>query len=94
LFSGLTTPVGARLLARLLRELPQLHGVWHVAAEPISKLDLLRAMAKRARPGLDIEAVAEPAIDRRLDGSAFAARTGWMAPSWPQMLDELLGGAH
>lgn len=89
LFTGMTASTAACLIARLLREQPQLHGVWHAAAEPISKLDLLHAIAARVRPSLAIEPIAEPVVDRRLDGTALAARTGWTAPSWPQMLDEL-----
>ena len=92
-FTGMTATVGARLIAQLLRE-PDMQGLWHAAAEPISKLELLRAMAARVRPGLAIEAVAEPVVDRRLDGTALATRTGWFAPSWPHMLDELFGEVH
>ena len=91
LFTGLTTPVAARLIARVLRDHADLHGLWHVAADPISKLGLLCAMRDRARPGLAILATDTPVIDRRLDGSAFAAATGWAAPGWDTMLDELLG---
>ena len=91
LFTGVTTPVAARLIAVVLRQQPMLDGVWHAAAAPISKLDLLRALAERARPGLAIEAVAEPVIDRRLDGTAMAERLGWTAPPWRAMLDEMLG---
>ncbi len=91
LFTGLTTPVAARLIARTLREHPDLQGLWHVAAAPISKLDLLLALRDRARPGLPVTASDTPAIDRRLDGGAFAARTGWSAPGWNAMLDEMFG---
>lgn len=91
LFTGLTTPVAARLIAQVLRDHAALDGLWHVAAAPISKLDLLCAMRDRARPGVPIEACDTPVIDRRLDGGAFAARTGWAAPGWDSMLDEMLG---
>jgi dTDP-4-dehydrorhamnose reductase len=91
LFTGLTCPIAARLIAMLLREHSELDGLWHAAAEPISKLDLLRAMRDRARPDLTVQAVSGPDVDRRLDGSALTRRTGWRAPGWPEMLDELLG---
>lgn len=93
LFSGLTTPVAARLIARLLCDAPALHGLWHAAAQPISKLDLLRAMRDRARPEIDVEPVPGPAIDRRLDGAALRAATGWSAPGWDAMLDGILGAS-
>src|SRR5437763_3432503 len=40
-FSGFTTPALAEVLARLLSEHKGLSGVWHAAADPINKFDLL-----------------------------------------------------
>ena len=42
LYTGLTTTVLARLIGDLLEQHPQLEGVYQVAAESISKYDLLR----------------------------------------------------
>ena len=91
LFTGLTCPVAARLISLVIREHPDLDGLWHAAADPISKLDLLYALRDRARPNLLIDAAPGPPIDRRLDGTALFQRIGWRAPDWPTMLDELLG---
>lgn len=89
LFSGLTTPVAARLVDRLIRQHPDLDGTWHVAAEPVSKFELLSMLHARL-PGTPTVVPAEqPYCDRRLDGSHFAQRTGWQAPAWDAMLDEL-----
>lgn len=41
IFSGFTTQALADVIAKAIAEYPDLHGVWHVAAEPISKFDLL-----------------------------------------------------
>jgi dTDP-4-dehydrorhamnose reductase len=90
-FTGLTTPVAARLIAALLRDHPDLQGLWHVAAAPVTKYDLLLGLRDRTRPGLPIQASDTPVVDRRLDGGAFARRTGWVAPGWDSMLDEILG---
>jgi dTDP-4-dehydrorhamnose reductase len=72
---------------------PGLSGTWHVAAEPIAKFDLLLAL--REALGLEVEIVPDDgvAIDRSLDASAFRDATGWAAPSWEKMLDELVAEA-
>lgn len=88
-FSGLTTAALARLVGELIDRHPDLEGLWHVSAEPIDKLTLLRAL----RDALEVEIEIEPddglAIDRSLDSSRFRAATGWSPPSWDAMLAEL-----
>jgi dTDP-4-dehydrorhamnose reductase len=90
IWSGLTTAEMARLVGRLLSQHPALEGLYHVAAEPIDKHELLTRLARElGRDDLTIEPVDEPFCDRSLDGSAFAAATGYRAPSWDEMLREL-----
>jgi dTDP-4-dehydrorhamnose reductase len=89
LFTGLTTPVAARLVDFLIREQPALQGLWHIASEPVSKYALLQAVRERFGRGAPIDRWDAFHCDRRLDGGAFRERTGWCAPGWPQMIDEL-----
>jgi dTDP-4-dehydrorhamnose reductase len=90
IFSGLTTLELARLIDRLLERHPDLHGLWHVAAAPISKHDLLTQLAAAlGRTQVRVEPSAELACDRSLDGTAFRQRTGYQAPPWSAMLAEL-----
>jgi dTDP-4-dehydrorhamnose reductase len=88
-FSGLTTTALARVIAELVEIEPPLAGLWHVAADPINKFDLLTLV----RDALGIDVVIEPddelVIDRSLDGSRFREATGIRVPSWPEMIDEL-----
>jgi len=82
--------IGPRLVGRLLSQHPALEGLYHVAAEPIDKHELLTRLARElGRDDLTIAPVDEPFCDRSLDGSAFAAATGYRAPSWDEMLREL-----
>lgn len=87
-FSGVTTPVLAALLAELARHDPP-PGLHHVAAEPIDKASLLELLVEHYRPGIDVVPVDLPIIDRCLDGQAFSARTGFVAPTWPDMIAAL-----
>jgi dTDP-4-dehydrorhamnose reductase len=90
LYSGLTTVAAADLIAWLIRDYPELHGVWQVSGEPISKFDLLQ-IVKRVY-GLDIDIAPDEAFvcDRRLDSTRFRKHTGWRPPSW----EEMIAGMH
>ena len=89
IFSGLTTPVLAALLVDLIEHQPGLHGLYHVAAEPISKCELLRLAARAFNVPTVVEPTEGAAVDRSLDGSKFARVARFVAPSWPVMLKEL-----
>jgi dTDP-4-dehydrorhamnose reductase len=88
-FSGPTTPVLARLICDLIGDSPELEGVWHVGAEPISKFDLLTLV--RDAFALDVELAPDPSVevDRSLDSSRLRAATGWEPPGWYEMVQEL-----
>ena len=88
-FTGPTTPVLARLIGDLIEGHPELDGIWHVGAEPISKFDLLTLV--RDAFGLDVKLVPDPSVevDRSLNSSRLRAATGWEPPGWYEMVEEL-----
>lgn len=88
-YSGLTTRTLARLVRRLLEEHPDLHGLWQVAADPITKFDLLHLVRDRLSCPVNIEPWDDFQCNRVLDGAPFRQATGWSAPSWPAMIDDL-----
>lgn len=88
-FSGLTTIALAELIARLLVEQPDLHGLWHVSAAPIDKLTLLRLLDEAVGAEVGIDPDERLVIDRSLDSSRFRAATGLEPPSWTSMLAAL-----
>ncbi len=95
IFSGLTTLELARVIERVLTEQPDLHGLWHVASQPISKYELLRRLAARLkRPDVVVARDSTFHCDRSLDGSAFARRVGYLAPAWDELLAELAAQIH
>ena len=88
-FSGPTAPVLARLIADLIADHPGLEGMWHVGAEPITKHDLLLMLRDALAPGVEVVPDESVSIDRSLDGSRLREATGWLAPSWREMVAEL-----
>ncbi|HEX5504842.1 MAG TPA: SDR family oxidoreductase, partial [Thermomicrobiales bacterium] len=91
IFSGLTTGALAETIATIVREAPALTGVWHVAAAPIAKYELLALVRDAMRLDIALAPDDRVVIDRSLDGSRFSAATGWRAPAWPEMVAALAG---
>lgn len=88
-FSGFPTFELARIIRDFVIPQPELHGLYHVAASPINKYDLLALIAeiyeKKIRIILDEQIV----IDRSLNGERFRAATGYIAPSWPELIERM-----
>lgn len=89
IFSGFTTQALADVIAWLLADQRDLRGTWHVAAEPISKYELLCLLKEHY--GLDVEIEPDDtfACDRSLDGREFRRATGFTPKPWPEMVDGL-----
>ena len=90
IFSGLTTRALSDVLVEVAQSYPALAGVYHVAAEPIDKFELLTMMRDRLDLDCTIRPVDEPTVNRALDPSRFRAATAIEAPVWDQMLDDYL----
>lgn len=89
IFSGLPTCELARVVRDFVLPNPQLHGVFHVAAEPISKYKLLTLVNETYGKGLLIEPDDQLKIDRSLNASRFREATGYVAPTWPQLVAQM-----
>jgi dTDP-4-dehydrorhamnose reductase len=86
IYTGFPTVVMADILADLVARHPDMHGVWHVASDPITKFDLLALVNKYYDAKVRIEPSNEVALDRSLDPSRFRAATGFSPPSWEEMI--------
>lgn len=88
-FSGLTTAALADLIVRILAEHPDLSGLYHVAADRISKFDLLALVNEAYAAGVTIDPDESLVIDRSLNGARFARATGWAPEPWRAMVKRL-----
>jgi len=88
-FSGLPTVEIASIVRDIVLPQTKMAGIWHLAAAPISKFELLRQIVERYGIDLEVVPTAEPTIDRSLDASRFQEATGYCAPSWPELIDRM-----
>ncbi|NHQ93277.1 dTDP-4-dehydrorhamnose reductase family protein [Janthinobacterium lividum] len=88
-FSGLPTIELAHVIRDIVLPQPTLHGLYHVAAEPINKFDLLTLVAQAYKKQIDIVADEQLTIDRSLNAERFRAATGYVAPAWPELIQKM-----
>jgi dTDP-4-dehydrorhamnose reductase len=85
-FSGLPTVEIARVIRDHVIPHPELHGVYHVSAEPINKFELLTLVAQIYGKTIDISSDDQLVIDRSLDSKRFRQATGFAPKSWPELI--------
>lgn len=90
IYSGLISSELACVIECILLQHPTLRGVWNIASKPINKYELLRSLATRlGRQDIEIKPDDNFICDRSLDAGRFEKATGYIAPSWIEMLDKL-----
>ena len=88
-FSGLPNVTIARLIRDVVIPRPDLCGLFHVAARPVSKYALLRLVADTYGKSIDIVKDDSSVIDRSLNSKRFEAATGYVAPEWPALVADM-----
>lgn len=86
IFSGLPTVVLAQVIRDVVIPRPELFGVYHVAAQPISKYELLKLIALIYEKQIQIVPDDKLVIDRSLNAERFREATGYIAPDWPELI--------
>ena len=86
IFSGMPTVALARLVRDVVIPHSDLSGVYHIAAKPISKYELLKLIADVYGKTIDIIPSDKLEIDRSLNADRFEDATGYVAPSWPDLI--------
>ena len=86
IFSGLPTVVLSQIVRDVLIPHTDLHGVYHVAAQPISKYDLLKLIADVYGKSIEIAPDDRLVNDRSLNADRFRLATGYVAPGWTELV--------
>lgn len=88
-FSGLPTVELSRVVRDVVLPRPDLRGIYHVAAKPISKCELLRLVAEVYGKTIKILPDDQMVIDRSLNADRFRQATGYVAPTWPELVKRM-----
>jgi dTDP-4-dehydrorhamnose reductase len=91
IFSGVTTNELASLVSDIIQNGRGLQGLYHVAAEPISKFNLLTKINSHLLDNkVEIESVDGEIINRSLNGLKLKRTLGYSPPSWDDMLYKMM----
>ena len=85
-FSGLPTVEIARIINEHVLPDAGLHGLYHLSADPIDKLQLLQLVGQVYGRETEIVDDQSLVIDRSLDSSRFREATGFKPESWPVLV--------
>lgn len=89
IFSGLPTVELAHVIRDVVLPQPQLNGLYHVAAQPINKFDLLTLVKQTYQKEIEIVADDKLKIDRSLNADRFREATGYSAPAWSELIQKM-----
>jgi dTDP-4-dehydrorhamnose reductase len=89
-YSGVTTNCLADIVAVLIRNQPNLSGLYQIASETTSKYLLLTMLADAYKLNVKINPNYSFFCDRSLIGERFKQATGLTVPSWDEMINDLV----
>lgn len=89
IFSGLPTVELASVVLNSVLPNKGLIGLYHVAAEPISKFDLLSLIGEVYGHRIEIRADDSFQIDRSLNAKRFNDLTGYKPPAWRELVSRM-----
>ncbi len=87
IYSGFSTAVLSTLIGDIIETRKDLAGLYHIASEPISKYDLLVRLREALNwKDITLEPDDQFFCDRSLVSTRFSTTTGWISPSWDEMI--------
>lgn len=89
IFSGLPTVELSRVVRDFVLPYSELSGVYHVAATPINKCELLGLVANVYGKAIEIIPDVELTIDRSLNADRFQRDAEYVAPPWEELIKRM-----
>lgn len=89
IYTGLTSPELARVVADLLVNHPDASGLYQLGGDPINKFDLLHLFKTRFHKEIEIIPDETFHCDRSLDSSRFRREFSYVPPTWETMVKNL-----
>ncbi len=91
IYTGLTTYELAEMIIKVVFRDTKLTGVYHVASNKISKYDLLQLIAATYKKRIDLQQEHDFSIDRSLVAERLYKATGYLPPTWGEMIHDMHG---
>ncbi|MGV8125858.1 MAG: dTDP-4-dehydrorhamnose reductase family protein [Methanothrix sp.] len=89
IFTGFTSLALANIIENMIKFHPDLHGIWHISSAPISKFDLLMLINQKMDLHIVVDRNDNFRCDRSLNSDHFRKATGFIPPSWEEMIAEM-----
>ncbi len=89
IYSGVTTHIVAREVARVISNFPALSGIFQLSSTPISKYDLLCLIQKVYGTHVKITRSDDYIADKSLVCEKYVKATGYKPQNWDEMINEL-----
>jgi len=89
IYSGFPTVEIANILTNSVIPHPELHGVYHVSSDPISKYELLKLIVEQYQKKINIIPYGKKVTDMSLDSTRFRQATGYTPPAWPELVKKM-----
>ena len=89
IFSGFPTIEIARIVRDFILRSADLHGLYHLSAEPIDKFQLLSLVSRVYGKDVVIEPDESVVIDRSLNSDRFRAATGFRPEPWECLIERM-----
>ncbi|MHC4891549.1 MAG: Rossmann-fold NAD(P)-binding domain-containing protein, partial [Planctomycetota bacterium] len=89
IFSGLITSELASVLVDIVANHPELHGLYHISSDPISKYGLLNMIKEALNLEITINEYTGFFVDRSLNSDRIKRILKYQPPTWQKMIERL-----
>ncbi|MGI8669319.1 MAG: dTDP-4-dehydrorhamnose reductase family protein [Aridibacter sp.] len=89
IYTGFPTIILSEIIKDIISNHKNLHGLYHISSEPISKFDLLGFVREKYNIDVEIEPFSDFQIDRSLNSEKFRDETGFNPLSWEKMIEKM-----
>lgn len=90
IYSGITTIRMANYVHKIIRDFPNMHGIYNVSSNSITKYDLVNLFNSFFKKGTSIIPDSSYTSNKDLDSTKFYKDIGLIKPNWGDLVEELL----
>ncbi len=89
IYSGFPTIEIVNIISNYVIPNKELSGLYHLSSDAISKYDLLNIVKDNYKKDIKINAFDDFILDRSMNSDKFKLITGYVAPSWEQLIKDM-----